>query len=176
MFFKLGYFKPIHTICFDLMRNNEKYSIAEIAYVSFNYVLFSLNIAPNSGPGGITGQLSSSVNVLEDKNTSTNNGNGAIKNIVFGGFPGFGGGGGLGGLSNLFNMPTISPPYLPPIDSNKYKFTLVLDLDETLIHFFYTPSAGTFLIRPYCFELLKTLSKIYEIVIFTAAMKDVSLN
>lgn len=27
-------------------------------------------------------------------------------------------------------------PYLPAID-NKYNYTLVLDLDETLVHFFY---------------------------------------
>jgi len=153
------------------MRNNEKYSIQEITNLAFNYILFSINTSNNT-TGILTGQLNNGVNLLDDNKSNSNNGNGAIKNIIFGGFPNFGGG--LNGLSNLFNLPQISPPYLPPIDSNRYKFTLVLDLDETLVHFFYTPSAGTFLIRPYCFELLITLSKIYEIVIFTAAMKDVS--
>jgi CTD small phosphatase-like protein 2 len=71
-----------------------------------------------------------------------------------------------------------NPPYLPPIKD--YTYTLVLDLDETLVHFFYvisffikTPSGGSFLIRPFCMEFLETLASLYEIVIFTAALKDV---
>ena len=60
---------------------------------------------------------------------------------------------------------------LPPeIESSTY--TLVLDLDETLVHFFYTPSGGTFLIRPFCIKFLEEMAKIFEIVIFTAALKD----
>ena len=38
------------------------------------------------------------------------------------------------------------PPYLPPMNTNKYKFTLVLDLDETLGHF--DQSKNIFLSRP----------------------------
>jgi TFIIF-interacting CTD phosphatase-like protein len=37
-----------------------------------------------------------------------------------------------------------------------------------------TPSGGTFLVRPGAMEFLKKLSPIYEIVIFTAATKDVN--
>ena len=48
----------------------------------------------------------------------------------------------------------------------------MLDLDETLVHFFYTPSGGTFLIRPFCIQFLEEMAKIFEIVIFTAALKD----
>ena len=60
---------------------------------------------------------------------------------------------------------------LPPeIETSTY--TLVLDLDETLVHFFYTTSGGTFLIRPYCLQFLEEMGKIFEIVIFTAALKD----
>ena len=68
----------------------------------------------------------------------------------------------------------IPPPYLPklPNEIEKYTYTLVLDLDETLVHFFYTPSGGTFLIRPFCFKFLEEMSKIFETVIFTAALKD----
>ena len=74
-----------------------------------------------------------------------------------------------------------SQPFLPPIDP-KYVYTLVLDLDEPLVHYFYvslilikTSTGGIFFMRPGCIEFLKELSKKYEIVIFTAATKDVSL-
>jgi len=66
-------------------------------------------------------------------------------------------------------------PFLPPIDK-KYEYTLVLDLDETLIHYFYTSTGGIFLMRPGCMEFLKELSSKYEIVIFTAATKEYADN
>ena len=76
----------------------------------------------------------------------------------------------LEGLGFL-NVPS---PYLNklPLEKEKLTYTLVLDLDETLIHFFYTPSGGTFLIRPFCLKFLEEMSKTYEIIIFTAALKD----
>jgi CTD small phosphatase-like protein 2 len=70
-------------------------------------------------------------------------------------------------------MEHTSIPFLPSTYQDTY--TLVLDLDETLVHYFFTPSGGCFLIRPYAFEFIENLSKMYEIVIFTAAMKDVIL-
>ena len=75
---------------------------------------------------------------------------------------------------STFGFLNLPPPFLPPLDddSKNNTYTLVLDLDETLVHFFYTPSGGTFLIRPYCFEFLKKMSTIFEVIIFTAAMKD----
>jgi len=53
------------------------------------------------------------------------------------------------------------------------KYTLVLDLDETLIHF-EEKDDGTsqFLIRPYAQQFLNAVSEYYELVIFTAALKD----
>jgi CTD small phosphatase-like protein 2 len=48
-------------------------------------------------------------------------------------------------------------------------YTLVLDLDETLIHYIEL-NEGYFLIRPGAREFLEAMSKIYEVVIFTAAM------
>lgn len=32
-------------------------------------------------------------------------------------------------------LPKVRPPYLPPKEPNMSQYTLVLDLDETLIHF-----------------------------------------
>lgn len=52
------------------------------------------------------------------------------------------------------------------------KFTLVLDLDETLIYFKNDIAKPKFLIRPYAYCFLKNLSAFYEIIIFTAAQKE----
>jgi CTD small phosphatase-like protein 2 len=61
---------------------------------------------------------------------------------------------------------------LPPIASNR-KYTLVLDLDETLIHFDEKEDGTSqFLIRPYAQYFLKQVAKYYEVVIFTAALQD----
>jgi len=57
---------------------------------------------------------------------------------------------------------------LPPIKDG-FEFTLVLDLDETLIHY---NEEGYYLIRPGVMTFLDELSKWYEIVLFTAALKD----
>ena len=77
--------------------------------------------------------------------------------------------------SSIKNKINDSPPYLPPINP-KYKFTLVLDIDETLIHFFFTYINGMFFVRPYCFEFLNEINKYYEIVTFTAGTKDYADN
>ncbi|CAD8082295.1 unnamed protein product [Paramecium sonneborni] len=56
--------------------------------------------------------------------------------------------------------------------SNK-DYTLVLDLDETLVHYQEFPKGGgQFLVRPFAEEFLESLSKYYEIFIFTAALPD----
>ena len=83
-------------------------------------------------------------------------------------------------------------PYLPPIPNfllnSQPIYTLVLDLDETLIHLECDDEDGEdgaqtehedgvyYLIRPGTIRFLNELSKYYEIVIFTAAMPDVSLS
>ena len=64
----------------------------------------------------------------------------------------------------------ISEPYLNPINP-KYKYTLVLDLDETLVHYTTDNESAYIQIRPGTEEFLVDLSKYYEIVIFTAALK-----
>ena len=63
-------------------------------------------------------------------------------------------------------------PYLPAKRS-PHAFTLVLDLDETLVHFEDDGNGGgKFLTRPYSIQFLQELSRHFEIVIFTAAMQD----
>lgn len=65
-------------------------------------------------------------------------------------------------------------PFLPNCPSGTY--TLVLDLDETLVHFVQTEDEGTVFIRPGCEEFLKSVSEWYELVIFTAGLQDVIYN
>lgn len=81
-------------------------------------------------------------------------------------------------------------PYLPPLTQVKklpkfakdisQVYTLVLDLDETLIHFDIDEGAddeeeaGYYNIRPGAIRFLGVLSEFFEIVVFTAAMPDVS--
>lgn len=71
-------------------------------------------------------------------------------------------------------------PYLPPLPTGK-EYTLVLDLDETLIHFDCDEeeedeeNQGYYLIRPGAIKFLHELNKYYDLVIFTAAMPDVTL-
>ena len=75
--------------------------------------------------------------------------------------------------SNKLNNITIPFPYLEK-KSNK-AYTLVLDLDETLIHFKPNPNneeSGTIKIRPYLMEFLEKIKNYYELVVFTAATQE----
>jgi len=81
---------------------------------------------------------------------------------------------GVGGTAIGGYEPLVLPdaPYLTPIVEREY--CLVLDLDETLVHYFEVGSEGTFLVRPGCDQFLTEMAELYEVVIFTAAMQDVS--
>jgi CTD small phosphatase-like protein 2 len=65
-------------------------------------------------------------------------------------------------------------PFLPHSPSGTY--TLVLDLDETLVHFVQSEEEGTVFIRPGCEDFIKAVSEWYEVVIFTAGLQDVIFN
>jgi CTD small phosphatase-like protein 2 len=69
----------------------------------------------------------------------------------------------------------VKLPYLDPLpDGDDGIYTLVLDLDETLIHF--ESGSGSeedyYMIRPGAHQFLQDLSCFYELVVFTAAMPD----
>jgi len=134
-YFKIGFFKPIHNIALDLIRNMDKYSMSKFANVITENILYVF------------------LNQQMNNNFLSN------KQIMF--------------TPPSFNMLYQTPnvPFLPANEDSS-KYTLVLDLDETLVHFFYSPSGGCFLLRPKALEFLKTLASMYEICIFTAAMKD----
>jgi Dullard-like phosphatase family protein len=82
------------------------------------------------------------------------------------------------------------PPYiqsnsdkniLPPINSEKYSYSLILDLDETLIHLereYYTFNNmhniknKKLTLRPGLINFLEKMKKIYEIILFTFSPND----
>lgn len=49
---------------------------------------------------------------------------------------------------------------------------MVLDLDETLVHFSEKKQKGEFYTRPYSQKFILEMSKYFEIIIFTAAVKE----
>ena len=71
----------------------------------------------------------------------------------------------------------VEHPYTKNIPLNK-KYCLVLDLDETLIHYKVdakNPDDGEMLIRPYMYDFLTSLDKYYELILFTAGTEEVRL-
>lgn len=70
----------------------------------------------------------------------------------------------------------VSVPYLPKMSlDKKLKYTLVLDLDETLVHFEENEerTGGQFHVRPFAIDFLRQMANHFELVIFTAAIKEV---
>lgn len=69
------------------------------------------------------------------------------------------------------SLSLVEAPYIKTLPSKEY--TLVLDLDETLLHYFEKNELeGELRIRPGADNFLKEMSKHFEVVIFTAAMQD----
>lgn len=74
---------------------------------------------------------------------------------------------------NFILQPLEVEKYLPPRASSLPPFTLVLDLDETLVHFEESVEGGNkFLIRPHASDFISQMHRHYELVVFTAAIKD----
>lgn len=64
--------------------------------------------------------------------------------------------------------------YLPPIES-QYEYSLILDLDETLIHVKLDKEENgraKLIFRPFLFDFLSKMKKIYEIVLFTVSLPE----
>ena len=78
------------------------------------------------------------------------------------------------------NLPPPEPPFLPPKKpEDKREYCLVLDLDETLVHFFENEDEAYVKVRMGTETFIKTLSKYCEIVIFTASTRfyaDIVIN
>jgi TFIIF-interacting CTD phosphatase-like protein len=59
---------------------------------------------------------------------------------------------------------------LPDIDKNKYKYTLILSLNEILIYF--DKSICNYMIRPGLFDFLKEMKESYELILYTTNFSD----
>ncbi len=64
--------------------------------------------------------------------------------------------------------------YFLPSSKEPHKNTLVLDLDETLVHYVEDSENAFIQVRPGAEDFLEEMANYYELVIFTAAMQDVS--
>lgn len=66
----------------------------------------------------------------------------------------------------------MKEPYLP-LKVESLTYTLVLDLDETLVHYVEEEDSAYILVRPGAERFIEETSKWFELVIFTAATQDV---
>lgn len=64
-------------------------------------------------------------------------------------------------------MPSNSVRFIATEIDPRYTYTVVLDLDETLVHYDWTNKQ--FKIRPFCRQFLQDMHELVELVIFTAA-------
>lgn len=71
-------------------------------------------------------------------------------------------------LDSYPELPQV--PYLPPLVD--YEYSLILDLDETLVHYVDNGVDGYLNIRPNCTEFLEQMSRYYELIIFTAGLPE----
>jgi Dullard-like phosphatase family protein len=73
---------------------------------------------------------------------------------------------------NLQKPDKIETPFLPILNKTKYKYTLVIDLDETLVHYVEEREKAYVQVRPFADYFLTEMGKYFEIVIFTSAEED----
>ena len=72
----------------------------------------------------------------------------------------------------LLEKNKIKVPFLPPMDINKFKYTLVLDLDETLVHYIEEKDRHYVQVRPFAEYFISEMGKYFELVIFTSAEEE----
>ena len=51
-------------------------------------------------------------------------------------------------FKNILEKNKVKAPFLPPLDTNKYKYSLILDLDETLVHYIEEENRAYVQVRP----------------------------
>jgi len=73
-------------------------------------------------------------------------------------------------MNEEIELPHVEPPFLPPLIGDRY--TLILDLDETLVHYTEDENSGQYQARPGLQEFLAELAPYYELSVFTAAMQE----
>ena len=61
---------------------------------------------------------------------------------------------------------------LPPFNSNRFKYTLIINLDENIVHYVEEEEKSYVKVRFNTDNFLKNLSKFYEIIFFTSLNKD----
>ena len=72
----------------------------------------------------------------------------------------------------LLEKNKIKVPFLPPMDTHKFKYTLVLDLDETLVHYIEEKDRHYVQVRPFAEYFISEMGKYFELVIFTSAEEE----
>ena len=72
----------------------------------------------------------------------------------------------------LLEKNKIKVPFLPPMDTDKFKYTLVLDLDETLVHYIEEKDRHYVQVRPFAEYFISEMGKYFELVIFTSAEEE----
>ena len=85
-------------------------------------------------------------------------------------------------LNSFQNNMIVKEPFLPKLNTLQYKYTIVFDLDETLIHCskdlninsntITTVVQPIIKIRPYAIKLIVYLSQYFELVLFTASIEE----
>ena len=145
---KYSTIKPFGDALNQLLYSIDKKTLNQLSIIVLNTILFG-ELEANKNRS-IQNCLSSNLNLIKEVN------NGLIG-------------------SSITNNIKDFPPFLPAINP-KYKYTLILDMDETLIHYFFTHINGMFFVRPFCFNFLRELNEIYEIVTFTAGTKEYADN
>ena len=72
----------------------------------------------------------------------------------------------------LLEKNRVKEPFLPPIDKTKFTYTLVLDLDETLVHYIEEKDRHYVQVRPFTEYFISEMGKYFELVIFTSAEEE----
>ena len=76
--------------------------------------------------------------------------------------------------NNILNTETLNKPILPPMDENKYKYTIALELDETLVHYCEEGENYYAKVRFGTENFLKNISNCFEIIVVSTSGKEYS--